>query len=433
MASISPPQAAGAAPGSTATTAAAPDDTVPFKAWIILALLTIESILGIIDRQSISALKTTLMAEFGTDNAGYSMLVNAFLIPYALFYPVCGALVDRYGTRRTLSTFVILWSSATLLCGVARSLEEMIVYRAIIGAAEAGLLPASMMALVIWFPKAKIGTAGSLRSALQSAGPIICTPLIVWITLQTSWHYAFILPGAIGIFFGIAWFFADRNPPAYRDRAGAPKVKARALDILRHPALWGILLARVVSDPLWFFLNYWQAGYLQEKMGLTLKEIGYLLWIAPLVASIIMVGIGIFSDRLVKRGWSPVRSRMRIMQCSAVLAPLIFLVPHSTSLPLVIALLSVAYFVAYLWLVFANIMVTDLFRDKGVGVALGLVNACGTVGASFFTSYVGITLDLVGYLPVFLALACMHPLAAVILQVGYGRRVKAEAAAMKAT
>lgn len=416
-----PPTAAPIPPAATQV------DTVPFKAWLILGLLTLESIIGIIDRQSISALKTTLMAEFNTDNAGYSMLVNAFLIPYALFYPICGALVDRYGTRRTLSAFVVIWSTATLLCGIARSLEEMIVYRAIIGAAEAGLLPASLMALVIWFPKAKIGTAGSLRSALQSVGPIICTPLVVWITLQSSWHYAFILPGLIGLFFGVAWFFADRNPPQYQDRAAAPKVKARAMEIIRHPALWGILLARVVSDPLWFFLNYWQAGYLQEKMGLTLKEVGYLLWIAPLAASLIMVCVGIFSDRLVRRGWSPVRSRMRIMQCTAVLAPTIFLVPHTSSLPAVIVLLSLAYFIAYLWLVMSNIMITDLFRDKGVGVAVGLVNACGTVGASVFTSYVGVTLDQVGYLPVFLALACMHPLAALILQAGYGKRVKAEA------
>lgn len=421
--------AASAAPAHHAV--AAPD-SVPLKAWIILALLTLESIIGIIDRQAISALKTTLMAEFHTDNAGYSMLVNAFLIPYALFYPICGALTDRYGTRRTLSGFVIVWSAATLLCGFARSLDEMIVYRAIIGAAEAGLLPASLMALVIWFPKSKIGTAGSLRSALQSVGPIICTPLVVWITLRASWHYAFMLPGLIGMFFGIAWFFADRKPPVYTDRADTPTVKTRALDIVRHPALWGILLARVVSDPLWFFLNYWQAGYLQESMGLTLKEVGYLLWIAPLAASLVMIGVGIFSDRLVRQGWSPVRSRMRIMQCAAVLAPAIMLVPHVRSLPLVIALLSLAYFIAYLWLVMSNIMITDLFRNKGVGVAVGLVNACGTVGASAFTSYVGITLDHYGYVPVFLALAFMHPAAAVILQVGYGKRVKEEARVLAA-
>ena len=66
--------------------------------------------------------------------------------------------VDRFERKRFLLAIFIAFAVATLMCGVARSLEEMIVYRAIIGAAEAGLLPASLMALVIWFPKAKIAT-----------------------------------------------------------------------------------------------------------------------------------------------------------------------------------------------------------------------------------------------------------------------------------
>lgn len=411
-------------PQETAAAAGA-QDSVPVKAWLILALLTLESIIGIIDRQSISALKATLKTEFMMGDQGYAWLVNAFLIPYALFYPVCGMLVDRFGTRRTLSAFVIIWSAATLACGVARSLPEMVVYRAIIGAAEAGLLPASMMALIIWFPKAKIATAGSFRSAFQSIGPIICTPLVVAITLAFSWHYAFILPGAIGIFFGVTWFIMDRNPPVYSDRAAAPAPKPPLSAILRSKALWGVLAARMVSDPLWFFLSYWQAGYLQEKMGLSLKEIGYVLWIPPLVGSIIMIFVGIYSDRLVKRGWSPERSRIRILQAAAVLGPVILVVPATASVPLVVALLTTSYFMAYLWLVMSNILITDLFRDKGVGVAVGLVNACGTVGAALFTNFIGVTLDTLGYGPVFLALACLHPAAAVILQVAYGRRIRA--------
>jgi ACS family hexuronate transporter-like MFS transporter len=404
-------------------TAAPPREAVPLKAWLILALLTLESIIGIVDRQSISALKATLKAEFLMGDQGYAMLVNAFLIPYALFYPICGALVDRYGTRRTLASFVLVWSSATLACGLARSLPEMIVYRAIIGAAEAGLLPASLMALVIWFPTSQIATAGAFRSAFQSIGPIICTPLVVALTLAYGWHYAFILPGAIGICFGLMWLIADRDPPTYAQEAApaAGERKPGVLSVLRSKALWGVLLARVVSDPLWFFLAYWQAGYLQEKMGVSLKELGYILWIPPLVASVAMVFIGMFSDRLVRRGWAPAASRVRLLQAAALLAPVIVLVPRMASLPVVMTLLTLAYFVAYLWLVLSNILITDLFRGKGVGVAVGLVNASGTIGASIFTNYVGVTLDTLGYVPVFVALACLHPLAACVLQLAYGK------------
>jgi hypothetical protein len=90
-------------PGAPTTEPPA-EDLIPLKAWLILALLTIESIIGIIDRQSIGVLKATLKGEFQFGDLEYSYLVNAFLIPYAIFYIICGSLVDRFGSRRVLST-----------------------------------------------------------------------------------------------------------------------------------------------------------------------------------------------------------------------------------------------------------------------------------------------------------------------------------------
>ena len=395
-------------------------DTIPVKAWFVLLLLSLESIIAIIDRQNISALKTTLKTVFTINDMQYSYVVNAFLIPYAIFYLICGHLVDRYGSRRTLSVFVIIWSSATIACGFAQSLPELIAYRAVIGATEAGLLPASLYALVRWFPRGKMGTVGSLRSALQSVGPIICTPLVVYITLTYSWRYAFLVPGIIGIVFGILWYFTDTDPPIYRDAQAAPKDKPRLIALFRSKALWGILIARLISDPLWFFISYWQAGYLQEELGLSLADLGRLLWIPPLIASLSMVVVGLFSDRLVtRRGLSGAASRIRIMQAAALLGPLIVLVPFVRDLTTVMVLLTLAYFMSYLWLVLANILVTDLFRGQSMGAAVGVVNMCGTVGASIFTSYVGGALDSVGYLPVFIVLACLHPAAAIVLQIAY--------------
>ncbi|TRW17326.1 MFS transporter [Glacieibacterium frigidum] len=407
---------------ATAAPPAAPADRIPAKAWAILVLLSLESIIAIIDRQNISALKTTLKSVFSMTDTDYSYVVNAFLIPYAIFYLICGHLVDKYGSRRTLSVFVIIWSSATIACGFAKSLPELIAYRAIIGAAEAGLLPASLFALVRWFPKAKMGTVGSLRSALQSVGPIVCMPVVVYITLTYSWHYAFLVPGVIGLAFGVIWFLADTNPPTYRDAQAVPETKPKLTAIFRNKMLWGILLARLISDPLWFFISYWQAGYLQEELGLSLADLGRLLWIPPLVASLAMIVVGLFSDRLVARaGLSGAASRIRIMQGAALLAPLVVVIPFVRDLTTVMVLLTTAYFMSYLWLVLANILVTDMFRGQGMGAAVGVVNMCGTVGASIFTNYVGGALDTVGYVPVFIVLACLHPIAAVILQIAYRR------------
>ncbi len=163
-------------------------------------------------------------------------------------------------------------------------------------------------------------------------------------------------------------------------------------------------------------------------MGVSLKELGFILWIPPLVASVLMIFVGIHSDKLVRGGWSPVRSRIRILQWAALLAPAILLVPYVDNLVLVMALLTTAYFLAYLWLVMSNILITDLFRNSGVGLAVGVISACGTIGAAIFNAYVGATLETLGYIPVFLALACAHPIGAMILQLGYGKSLAAERA-----
>jgi len=228
------------------------------------------------------------------------------------------------------------------------------------------------------------------------------------------------VPGVIGLAFGVLWYLADTNPPAYRDTQATPGAKPKLAALFRNKALWGILIARLVSDPLWFFISYWQAGYLQEELGLTLADLGRLLWIPPLVASLSMIVVGLFSDRLVTRvGLSGAASRIRIMQAAALLGPLVVIIPFVRDLTTVMILLTTAYFMSYLWLVLANVLVTDLFRGQGMGAAVGVVNMCGTVGASIFTSYVGGALDSVGYLPVFIVLACLHPVAAIVLQIAY--------------
>lgn len=405
-------------------------DLIPLKAWLILALLTIESIIGIIDRQSIGVLKTTLKGEFGFGDVDYAFLVNAFLIPYAIFYIICGWLVDRFGSRRVLSICVVIWSGATLACGIAQSFDELVAYRIVLGAAEAGLLPASMYALVMWFPKTRIGTAGSIRNAFQALGPILCTPIVVAITLAYGWRYAFILPGVMGIVFGVLWFLADRNPPAYRDRVPPPKKQISIVRVLTSRIIWGVLIARIVSDPLWFFLQYWQAGYLQEKLGLSLAQVGVVLWIPPLISALLVFAGGLFSDRLIARfGWIQARSRIRILQGVACLSPLILVIPYIDDLVLAMVLLTVAYFIANIWLVFTNILATDLFRSTGGGMAtaVGAVNALGTAGAALSQPYIGMALEGVGYVPVFLALACLHPIAAIMLQLFYRDQLRAPA------
>jgi ACS family hexuronate transporter-like MFS transporter len=397
---------------------------VPTMAWVILALTSLDSILGMIDRQAISVLKATLRLELGIGDARFAVLVGIFLTTYAIFYPICGRLVDRFGSRASLTAFILIWSAATVMSGLANSYHELLVFRAVLGAAEAGLVPATIAALVVWFPRARVATAYSLRAVLVALGPIMAPPVIAWLALTYGWRYGFIVPGSVGILFALAWYAANRNPPDYGESEPAKQASdlSPMREVLGNKMLWGLIAARLISDPLWFFIQYWQAGYFQEVLGLTLGEVGWLLWIPPLAAALLAFPVGQASDRWVKSGMEPARARVRAMQLVALVGPLFAIIPLTTNIWAAMALFAVVQAAALVWLTLSNILAAALFPRRAVGTAVGVLNAVGTVGAALFNFAVGPAVETYGYTPVFVVGALLHPLAATILFLAYRRR-----------
>ena len=90
------------------------------RAWLILILTGAAGFLFFLDRNVLSALKTTLSGELGLSNQDYSMLLTAFMAPYIATYFFIGRAVDRHGTRVGLAVFVAAMSAATFLSGLAQ-------------------------------------------------------------------------------------------------------------------------------------------------------------------------------------------------------------------------------------------------------------------------------------------------------------------------
>ncbi len=398
---------------------------IPWQAWWVLTLMTVDYVLGMIDRNAVSVLKTTIKHEFHVNDSAYALLVTAFMIPYAIFYVVCGRIVDRYGSRGPFTVFVALWSIATIGCGLATTFQQLVAWRVLLGAAEAGLLPVTIYALVNWFPRDRIAFAYAVKTPMQSLGAILSPPVVAFLALGFGWRAGFFVPGVIGLAFGLMWYVADRNPPRYAAAAVEEEKRERPalLAILRNPLLWGILLARLVSDPVWFFFQYWQAGYMQERLGASLADVGALLWLPPLVTSVLTFGVVWVIARLTRHGFAPAGARLRVMQAAVVLSPLIATLPFIVGVPWFMVVVTTSYLLGFVWLFLSNILMTDLFPKHSVGTAVGLVNAVGTAGAALFNAAAGPVIDHYGYTPVFLTLACVHPAAALIVQYFYRRQM----------
>ncbi|MGL4398352.1 MAG: MFS transporter [Luteolibacter sp.] len=390
------------------------------RRWLILVVLFIAIMLNYVDRQIVSVLKPTLKAEFGLDDRGFATLLNVFVFFYACAYAPAGWLVDRFGAGRVMLLGMVGWSAACLGAAFSQTFGQLAFFRGMLGIAEPTTFPAQLRVVTIWFPPSLRATANSICASGGTIGAIVSAPLIAWLAHSYGWHAAFLVPGLLGFALLIAWRVIYRDPPAGfvpEATAVSPETPAAFTwpQLWRTRSLWGILLSRFVSDPVWYFCLFWLPGYLQEHSGLSLVQIGMVGWIPFLFADLGGVSSSMASDRLVRCGVAPLRARKTILAGAAMLAPICALTPHFPQPVATLAIFSVVAAVCLTWLFNLGVVVADAFPAANVGSVWGIAGAFGATGAMVFNVFVGRMLDTFGSAQIFMVLAVLHPIAAVIL------------------
>jgi ACS family hexuronate transporter-like MFS transporter len=185
--------------------------------------------------------------------------------------------------------------------------------------------------------------------------------------------------------------------------------------LLTTPHLWWLLIARLLTDPVWYFYLFWFPKYLMEDRHLTLLNIAQLAWIIYLAADFGSILGGIASGAAGRWLKSPVKGRLSIMAAAAALAPLGAIIAAGPDLPLVFAIAALVSFCHQAWLVNLSTLITDLFPTQGVGTAFGLIGAGSGLGGMASTYIVGALVTWHSYGAVFLCMAILHPVALFIV------------------
>src|SRR5690606_12394667 len=113
-------------------------------------------------------------------------------------------------------------------------------------------------------------------NAAAATGAIVAPPLIVWLYQISGWRAAFVITGLMGLiwlYFWFRWYYIPNRHPRVTSEeremleASPGVVRNRAVrwvELFRFPQCWGLFLARVVADPVWWFYLFWLPKYLQE-------------------------------------------------------------------------------------------------------------------------------------------------------------------------
>ncbi len=269
-------------------------------------------------------------------------------------------------------------------------------------------------------------------------GSAIAVPVITWVALtfgsqqQPNWRATFIAIGSLGLFWTAAWLWIYRSksdrPGAkqeYATSAGSPvsteaaapnnSGSSRWVDLLKNRNVLGLVLARLVSDPVWWFLIAWTPKYLTSERHFSLDEIGRYAWIPFVAGSVGGMAGGRASDLLIRRGMKPAVARRRVLYISAAFAPLGMLTSRVPTAGMAIGLIAGMALIVYSWFINTAAIIPDVMPANVVGSVLGLMGTAGSAGAFLFTRLVGFLLTRYSYPIVFLLAGSMHVLASLIL------------------
>lgn len=402
---------------------------IPNLRWWIAGLVFLSTVINYIDRQTLAVLSPQLTQELGLTDIQYGWISQAFLIPYTAMYIGAGLLLDRFGTKIVFGIAAVWWSVAAMLHAAASTAFGFGGFRFLLGTAESANFVAAQKVAAEWFPPKDRGTLNGWVQAGTVTGAIITPPAVVWLADRYGWRSAFLFTGALGLIWAIAWFWfyhlPEHHPRISQEElallqnsdlvASSPAHPVTAspkwFSFFRYPETWGLMLARIISDPVWWFYLFWLPKYLTEARGLSKKEMALLLWVPYLLSDVGSVLGGWYSGKLIARGSSVLAARKTVMLWSALLMPIGILLVWQPPIPLTLLLISLSLFAHNAWKTNLVTMTVDIFPRPVIGTVHGIVATGGGIGGAIITPLAGYVITMYSYMPLLIVMGVLHPLA----------------------
>ena len=179
----------------------------------VLRMAFFLAIVTYLDRVCISIATPFIMQDLGLTLVQMSAVFGAFTLAYSLFEVPSGWLGDVIGPRRVLTRIVLWWSAFTMLTGAAQGLRSLVAIRFLFGAGEAGAFPNAVRSFSQWFPSRERGMANGVLFFGSRLGGAITAPIALLLIQRWGWRPSFVVFGAFGLVWAIAWYRSYRIGP----------------------------------------------------------------------------------------------------------------------------------------------------------------------------------------------------------------------------
>jgi MFS family permease len=316
---------------------------LPSGAWLVVAMLMVVGCLNYIVRIMITNMRGSLTEAMPLTDAQFGLLTSVFLWVYGIVSPFAGFLSDRFKRSHVIIVSLVIWSIVTWSTSLARTFDQLLFTRVIMGLSEACYIPAAL-ALIADYHR---GPTRSFATGLHIAGILIGQTLSFtggWLAEKNGWTFPFKFYGIVGVAYAVAVLLPllrdvpHGNAEPVPDQKVNGEGKVRFTDAISSLFSSGSFILQLIYFGImgisWVLIG-WLPTYFREHFNLSQSLAGLYATAYPSIAGFIGVLIGgAWADR-----WSRTNIRARIFVpviglCAA--SPAIFLSGTTGILPLAI-------------------------------------------------------------------------------------------------
>ena len=278
------------------------------QAWFAFVMAFLLMTVDFVDRQVVVSMFPALKAEWGLSDKQLAALVSSVSITIALFSFPIALVADRWSRVKSIAAMAVVWSLATIACGLSRNYGQLLAARAAIGLGEAGYGAAGGALLTSMFPAIRRATVIGGFLAASAIGSVLGVVLGGTISARWGWQAAFGLVGLPGLVLALLFL-------TVRDYRTVPLVEAEAVTrgvdrmgaaaVLRAVFAPRSALAAYAGGALQLLtvstVYAWLPSYLDRYHGLAMEQAGLRTAVVLLAGSIGIVAWGYVADRAAQR------------------------------------------------------------------------------------------------------------------------------------
>ena len=358
------------------------DRRTPKGSWLIVALLFLFMLINFVDKAVVGLAAVPVMKELNLSPSQFGLVGSSFFLLFSLSAVVTGFIVNRVQTRWVLLVMSLAWALTQFPMVGTVGFATVLACRIALGAGEGPAYPVALHATYKWFPNELRTLPTAIVSQGAGVGLMVALPMLNWVIINYSWHWAFAALGIVGLAWTGAWLLLGREGPIVG--SAAPTATATP-DRVSYARL--LCSPTVLSSWCAFFGAYWglslaiswQAAFLIKGLGFAQGSVGLLSALPPGISVVVVIAAGWYSQHLLARGVSSRMARGVFGGACVGLGGIALLImPQMPTIPLKIAMTTIGISLPSVTYVFSHAVVSEVTPVAQRGALLSIGNAVGT-------------------------------------------------------